>query len=411
MKLSQLFSLSVLMSLALSTPVAEVEHHAHQHKRAVKYVTQVSTVVVGDGQTQTQAQANQGSNPTTLVTSSQQGKAAAASSTGEDEAPSSTEASSSESSGSQGQGKLGINVGASASLSIGLGSSSSSSSSDSSSSASTPSDYSDVEKYAAEAKGITYSPYTKSGSCKSSDEVSSDLKKLSGFGVIRIYGTDCSGPQNVLSALNSNQKLFVGIQSISDLESDLSSLDSAIKGSERGWDAIDTVSIGNELVNGGSNSASDVAQAVKKAKSWLKSNASSFSGSVVTVDTLVAVENNSGDLCDASDYLAVNSHPFWDGNVDPSDAGPWLKQQISDLQEKCGNNGKKVVITETGWPTKGDSFQKCQPSTKNQLAAIKSISETIGDQVIFFTTYNDYWKDAGNYDVEQYWGIFGDPSN
>ncbi|KAK7677392.1 hypothetical protein QCA50_019607 [Cerrena zonata] len=311
------------MSLALSTPVAEVEHHAHQHKRAVKYVTQVSTVVVGDGQTQTQAQANQGSNPTTLVTSSQQGKAAAASST--------------EKMKLLPQLKLLLVNLLVVKVKVNLVST-------------------DVEKYAAEAKGITYSPYTKS-------------------------------------------------------ESDLSSLDSAIKGSERGWDAIDTVSIGNELVNGGSNSASDVAQAVKKAKSWLKSNASSFSGSVVTVDTLVAVENNSGDLCDASDYLAVNSHPFWDGNVDPSDAGPWLKQQISDLQEKCGNNGKKVVITETGWPTKGDSFQKCQPSTKNQLAAIKSISETIGDQVIFFTTYNDYWKDAGNYDVEQYWGIFGDPSN
>ncbi|GMG56393.1 unnamed protein product [Ambrosiozyma monospora] len=65
------------------------------------------------------------------------------------------------------------------------------------------------------------------------------------------------------------------------------------------------------------------------------------------------------------------------------------------------------MITETGWPTQGENDGTCVPSKANQLAAIQSIIEAgLADQVFMFTTYNDPWKDAGAYGVEQYWGIY-----
>ena len=96
-------------------------------------------------------------------------------------------------------------------------------------------------------------------------------------------------------------------------------------------------------------------------------------------------------MCEMSDYLAVNSHPYWDGGVQPENSGQWLLQQIAHLQSVCGSS-KDVLITETGWPTQGDSYGQCVPSVQNQVAAVKSIVKSLSDKVIMFTMFNDYWK-------------------
>lgn len=268
----------------------------------------------------------------------------------------------------------------------------------------------DVESISEKSGGIAYSPYTKGGQCKSQLQVAHDMQVLSAYSIIRLYGVDCNGVDNTLASIGSNQKLFVGIYNIdsNSINTDLGTLKTAVEGSKRGWGAIDTVSIGNELVNFGKANPLQISSAIQTAKSWFKQNASSYSGSIVSVDTLVAVLNNP-DLCDASDYLAVNSHPFWDGNVQPEDSGSFLQSQISQLKSTCNNN-KKILITESGWPTQGDSYGSCVPSVANQLTAVKSIVNALGDDVLMFTTYNDYWKDGGSYGVEKYWGIYGDPA-
>ncbi|VEU23084.1 DEKNAAC104205 [Brettanomyces naardenensis] len=260
-----------------------------------------------------------------------------------------------------------------------------------------------VEYYAEGGKGIAYSPYTDSGSCKSESTIASDIQLLSDFSIIRVYAPDCNCVSAILGSIGSNQKLFAGLFYLDSLSTDISTLASQVQSSSQGWDGIYAVSVGNEWVNDGLYSASQVAQAVSSGRSQLSSQG--YNGQVVTVDTLVAYENNP-ELCSASDFIAANSHPFWDGNVDPSNSGPWLQEQISNVKSACGGS-KDVLITETGWPTQGSTYgSKGVPSTQNQLSAIQSISETVGGQVIFFTTYNDFWKQPGPYGVEQYWGIF-----
>ncbi|SCW00020.1 LAFE_0B07690g1_1 [Lachancea fermentati] len=250
-------------------------------------------------------------------------------------------------------------------------------------------------------EGITYSPYTDSGSCKSESEIQSDMAKLSGFGLIRIYDTDCNILPAMLPSLQPSQKVLLGIYNIDDISTGVSRISETCNGD---FSKIYAVSIGNELINSGLKTVSQIGSALNTARTEL--NKIGYNGPLVSVDTLVAVENNL-ELCELSDFLAVNSHAFWDGNVEPSNCGPWLKNQISSLQNKCGST-KEVLITETGWPTEGLNFQSCTPSVPNQAACIQSIVETLGSQVILFTLYNDYWKQPGPYKVEQYWGIFGD---
>ncbi|KAI5953337.1 hypothetical protein KGF54_002708 [Candida jiufengensis] len=260
------------------------------------------------------------------------------------------------------------------------------------------------------AYGITYSPYSKSDQCKSASQVASDIAKLKDYELIRLYSTDCSGIENVLASMTSNQKLYLGLWNIdsASVQSGLAEIKTAISTSSRGWGVVHTIAVGNERVNAGAASVAQMQTAVDTARSWLKTNAPNYTGYIVTVDTLVAYVANP-QLCEMSDYLAVNSHPYWDGGVQPSNSGPWLLNQISNLQNVCGSS-KEVLITETGWPTQGDNFGQCVPSVQNQVAAIKSINQSLGSKVIMFTMYNDYWKDPGPYNVEQHWGIFGDPS-
>lgn len=292
---------------------------------------------------------------------------------------------------------------------FGGGSGSSSSNSSSSSGGSISIDSS--QKVAQQAKGISYSPYTKSGSCKSLSDVTHDFQILQYYSEIRLYSTDCSAIENLLLLMSSGQSLFLGIYNIDSdtITNGLQTIKTAVEGSSKGWSAVNTISIGNERVNNGWSTVSDLQTAVDTAKSWIKSNAPDYTGPVVTVDTLVATVSNPG-LCDVSDYIAVNCHPFWDGGVDPSNAGPWLQQQILNLEKVCGTD-KKILITETGWPTQGDTFGSCVPSQQNQNSAISSINGVLADQVYMFTTYNDYWKEPGPSNVERYWGIYGDPES
>lgn len=263
-------------------------------------------------------------------------------------------------------------------------------------------------KYAVGSKGITYSPYQKSGSCKTAQMVAEDMAKLGAFSVIRLYSTDCNGIENVLDSISSSQKVFLGIWNIDSASviSGMQAIESAVKTTSRGWSAVDTIAIGNEQVNSGDATVAQVQAGLATARNWIKQNPG-YTGPVVSVDTLIAVIKNP-DLCSASDYLAVNCHPYFTGSVAPGDSGPWLLSRIAALKSVCGQD-KQVVITETGWPTAGNSIGTCVPSKNNQATALQSLVSSLGDQMFAFTMYNDYWKSPGPYDIEQSWGIFGNP--
>lgn len=251
------------------------------------------------------------------------------------------------------------------------------------------------------AKGIVYSPYTNSGGCKSSDSVKKDLAQLSGYDIIRIYGTDCNQVANVYAGKASNQKIFAGVYDVSDIDSELETLHSGLNGD---WSVVETVSIGNELVNDGKATVSDISGYLSTARSKLSSLG--YTGSVVSVDTFIAVINNPG-LCNLSDYMAVNAHAYFDGGVTSSQAGSWANEQIDRVWSACSGK-KSVTIVESGWPSQGATNGKAVCSESDQEAAISSLKSTIGNDVFLFSAYNDLWKTAGE---EQWWGIYGTSQN
>lgn len=253
--------------------------------------------------------------------------------------------------------------------------------------------------FSADVKGITYSPYTDAGGCKTKEQIASEFEALTGYEIIRLYGVDCSQVEYVLAAMSSSQKLFAGIYDMTRISDDVVTLAAAVEAAN-GWDQVYTVSIGNELVNSGDATASQVKEYVAEGRLALTN--AGYTGPVVSVDTFIAIYENT-DLCDISDYVAANAHAYFDGGYAAADAGIWVYNQYTGLQNTC--SGKEVFIVESGWPTAGDTNGAAIAGTSEQAAALSNIADKVGDHVLYFNAYNDGWKDPGYLNCEQYWGI------
>ena len=249
---------------------------------------------------------------------------------------------------------------------------------------------------------ISYSPYNPDQTCKVPAQVAKDLEKIESFSVVRLYGTDCNQTANVLAATQGkNVQIFAGFFDIKDIANEAQLLSNAVNGD---WSRINTVSVGNELVNNGASAGSVIA-AIDQARGLLKT--AGYSGPVVTVDTMVAMKANI-ELCHASDYCAINCHAFFDPHVSAEGAADFVlgwAQQISSLA-----GGKATVITETGWPSSGNSHDNAVPSKENQALVVSALKSKFSSNMILFSAYNNKWRqdNSGTFGAEKFWGILGD---
>ncbi len=112
------------------------------------------------------------------------------------------------------------------------------------------------------------------------------------------------------------------------------------------------------------------------------------------------------DICDACDVILANCYPFWEG-CQLEYSLMYMQQMYQQAVQAA--NGKPVIITETGWPSKGQALEAAQPSTEN---AIKYFLHTQHwahqDQVevFYFSSFDESWKVGTEGDVGAYWGLW-----
>ncbi|KAK4218480.1 cell wall glucanase [Rhypophila decipiens] len=269
--------------------------------------------------------------------------------------------------------------------------------------------------------GVTYSPYNSDGTCKTGPQVAADIRAIAPLhSLIRIYGVDCNQVATLLAAVQpfaSSLRLFLGIFNLVDLTSQITTLIKAVTDNNGGgWRLIDTISIGNELVNNNQATPQQILSSLATARTALRR--AGYTGPVVTVDTVSAIAQNPS-LCDASDYCAINVHPFFDPNTSPDKAGEFIASQVKIVREKLADPKQRIVVTETGWPWAGNANGLAVPGRENQKTAIGSIVARFGgdgeeegmgslENLILFTAFNDQWKkaEAGTFFAEQYWGMY-----
>ncbi|OKL63704.1 hypothetical protein UA08_00644 [Talaromyces atroroseus] len=252
--------------------------------------------------------------------------------------------------------------------------------------------------------GISYTAYNDDGTCKTQDQVDSDMAQLRQFAFVRFYGVDCNQAQTISKAARgNNMQVFAGVFDIQNMNNDLQKIIDAADGD---WSTFHTVSVGNELVNRGQSSPAEVIGAVNSARNRLRQ--AGYQGPVVTVDTFNQIIAHP-ELCDASDYCAANCHAFFDSNQTAENAGPYVLEQARQVSQAMKDGNKGVIITETGWPSAGEANGAAVPSRHNQIVALKSLKQSFPDGgVVFFSAFNEKWKqdNAWTFGTEKNWGLF-----
>lgn len=251
--------------------------------------------------------------------------------------------------------------------------------------------------------GICYDMINSQTQCKNQATINSEFSflKSQGYGMVRVYGIGCPVGDFVAGAAQNGLKMIVGLNTIGNLNGDLNTLIGMVNGA---WSTIDTVYIGNEQVNTGAASSGQVAAAVTTARGIL--SGAGFSGNVVTVDTFNAMEADA-TICSTSDYCAVNAHAFFDPNTVAANAGTFVMNAYNGVMK--ANNGKKTVITESGWPYQGSCNGQACPSVANQKTAMDSLMQSFAgmpSNIFMFQAYDAGYKSPGQFGVEQFFGIY-----
>ena len=108
----------------------------------------------------------------------------------------------------------------------------------------------------------------------------------------------------------------------------------------------------------------------------------------------------------ACDLILTNCYPYWEG-CDLEYSLGHMNQMYHQALHAA--NGKKVIITETGWPSKGESFKGSHPSTENAVkyfinTQLWSQKENI--DIFYFSSFDESWKVGAEGEVGAYWGIW-----
>jgi glucan 1,3-beta-glucosidase len=108
----------------------------------------------------------------------------------------------------------------------------------------------------------------------------------------------------------------------------------------------------------------------------------------------------------ACDVVLTNCYPFWEGC--PRE-GALAYMQNMLRRTRAAAPGKRIVISETGWPDQGSPFHGSVPSTEGAMAYFVDTvhwAEADGVEIFYFAAFDEAWKVGAEGDVGAYWGLW-----
>ncbi|KIM39349.1 glycoside hydrolase family 17 protein [Hebeloma cylindrosporum] len=229
--------------------------------------------------------------------------------------------------------------------------------------------------------------------------------KAQGFGAIRILAFDCNALDLASSAAKAaGLQVMAGIYVSGTIAAGAAQIDADVQTfraayGKYGAERYIGLTIGNEV----NDSAANIMAKVSGVRATLRG--AGISTPVSTVHVWVTIRDNK-PFCDG-DFIGANAHAFFDGHQTSAQAGDFLSKIVYPaLKQACP--GKKIYITESGWPSRGGSFGVAVASVADERTAIEKLNCASRDNPsipVFAFEYDDQlWKSNDN---ERSFGIFG----
>ncbi len=111
-------------------------------------------------------------------------------------------------------------------------------------------------------------------------------------------------------------------------------------------------------------------------------------------------------LIEACDVLLPNCYPFWEG-ADITQAQQYLQHMHALVLKAAG--GKQVIVTETGWPGRGQAVSSAVPSPENAMRYFIDTQDWArreGVELFYFSSFDEPWKSEQEGEVGSQWGLW-----
>ncbi len=164
---------------------------------------------------------------------------------------------------------------------------------------------------------------------------------------------------------------------------------------------VDIAAIGNEVLLRGDITEAELIAYIKKVKAAV----AHLDVEVGYVDTYYQYSKRP-KLVEAVDVILANCYPFWEG-YSIEDSLLHLRQMHSIVKNHA--KGKRLIITETGWPSQGQAIEDAHPSTVNAMKYFIQTQDWAKNEnveLFHFSSFDESWKADVEGELGARWGIW-----
>jgi len=253
--------------------------------------------------------------------------------------------------------------------------------------------------------GIAFSAYTegqKPGDPLSVGQISRRMAILAPhFNWIRSFSVTAGNELIPRVAKQHGLKTLVGAWLGTDPEKNRQEIENLLTLAEEGL--VDVAAVGNEVLYRDDLTEAELLDFMAEARERLPADVP-----MGYVDAYYEFEDRPA-VTAACDVLLSNCYPFWEGCAHPY-AILYMQDMFRRLQKVAG--GKRIIISETGWPSAGGSFYGAESSPQGAyLYFLKAMEWAASENIemFYFASFDEAWKvsgEAGEGDVGAHWGLW-----
>lgn len=198
-------------------------------------------------------------------------------------------------------------------------------------------------------------------------------------------------------AKRSGLKTLVGAWLGKDEEKNNEEIENLIRLAEEGY--VDIAAVGNEVLYRDDLSEDQLIDYIQAVKTRLPDIPVGY------VDAYYEFVQRP-KITGACDVILCNCYPYWEG-THFNDSFQHMRQMYYQVVQAA--QGKHVIISETGWPSKGESLGNAEPSYRNALMYFLNTQLWANDEnidIFYFSSFDESWKVSAEGEVGAYWGIW-----
>lgn len=214
---------------------------------------------------------------------------------------------------------------------------------------------------------------------------------------IRTFSCTQGHEQILVAAKEKGLKTLAGAWISADKERNEREIEALVKLAKEGL--VDMAAVGNEVLLRNELSAGEITAYLTRVREAIKPIPVGY------VDAYFHIADNP-QLVKECDVIMINCYPFWEGSA-IGNALTDLRKMYALTRSYAGN--KKIIITETGWPSMGEKVNEAEPSVNNAriyFMQVKEWAEKEGVDLFYFSSFDESWKIKDEGTVGARWGIW-----